>query len=124
MIQEDKEEIVKLIIEIKGCLKAKIQQRKSLAIDMLTSSIKIGFGIFGAISTKNGFSRALNSMGVAANGISMIFDGVNIKNLTEMVEILEKDLEKAKNVEKKIDEELKKLIRRLNENNEAAPTFC
>lgn len=124
LIQEDKEEIVKLIIEIKGCLKAKIQQRKSLAIDMLTSSIKIGFGIFGAISTKDGFSRALNSMGVAANGISMIFDGVNIKNLTEMVEILEKDLEKAKNVEKKIDEELKKLIRRLNENNEAAPTFC
>ena len=122
LIREDKEKIVKLIIEIKECLKEKIRQKNSLAMDMVVSGFKIGIGLFGAFLTK-GFSCTLNSIGAAANGVSMVFDGVNIKNLIDMVEILEKALEKAKNVEKKIDDELEKLKQRLNENKDAAPTF-
>ncbi len=47
-----------------------------------------------------------------------------MKNLIDMVENLEKALEKAKNIGKKIDVQIDKIIQRLNDNKDAAPTFC
>lgn len=122
-IREDKEKIANLIKEIKARIEEKIRQKNSKITDMIFLGLKVGIGIAGAIATK-GSSCALNTISTAANGISMIFDGIDIKNLIEMVEKLEKALEKAENIERKIDDELKKQIQRLNENKDAAPTFC
>ena len=122
LILEDKEKIAKLIVEIKACIKQKIEEKNNATIDIIGSGIKLVAGIVGVIATR-GASCAINALGAAANGASIIFDGVKINDLTDMIENLEKSLERAKQLESKIDDELKKLKEKLKENEEAAPTF-
>ena len=123
LILEDKEKISKLIIEIKTCIKQKIEQQKKAAINIIGSGIKMVAGIVGAVITK-GTPCAINAIGAAANGFSIIFDSISINNLKDIIENLEKSLERAKQVEIKINDELKKLKDKLKENEEAAPVFC
>ena len=121
LILEDKEKISKLIIEIKTW--QKIEQQKKAAINIMGSGIKMVAGIVGAVITK-GTPCAINAIGAAANGFSIIFDSISINNLKDIIENLEKSLERAKQVEIKINDELKKLKDKLKENEEAAPVFC
>lgn len=65
-----------------------------------------------------------NAIGTGVNGMSLIFDGIRISDLKEMIENLEKTLSRAKDIERKINNELQKLREKINENMEASPTFC
>ena len=58
------------------------------------------------------------------NGGSAILDALTINKLNENIEKLEIILAKAKKIESKIDNELKKLKELIEENADAAPTFC
>ena len=58
------------------------------------------------------------------NGGSAILDALTINKLNENIAKLEIILAKAKKIESKIDNELKKLKELIEENADAAPTFC
>ena len=123
LILEDKEKISKLIMEIKTCIKQKIEQQKNAGFNALGSGIKMVAGIVGVVLTR-GAPCAINALGAAANGASIILDSINISNLKDIIENLEKSLERAKQVESTINDELIKLQDKLKENEEASPVFC
>ena len=123
LLYEDKEKIVKLILELKEILEEKKRQKNSAILNIVTSGLKVAYGIVGVALTK-GSVCTFNAIGAGVNGMSLIFDGIRISDLKEMIEKLEKTLSRAKDIEIKINNELQKLREKINENMEASPTFC
>jgi len=123
LLYEDKEKIVKLILELKEIIEEKKRQKNSAILNIVTSGLKVAYGIVGVALTK-GSVCTFNAIGAGVNGMSLIFDGIRISDLKEMIENLEKTLSRAKDIERKINNELQKLREKINENMEASPTFC
>lgn len=123
LLYEDKEKIVKLILELKEIIEEKKRQKNSAILNIVTSGLKVAYGIVGVALTK-GSVCTFNAIGTGVNGMSLIFDGIRISDLKEMIENLEKTLSRAKDIERKINNELQKLREKINENMEASPTFC
>lgn len=123
LLYEDKEKIVKLILELKEIIEEKKRQKNSAILNIVTSGLKVAYGIVGVALTK-GSACTFNAIGAGVNGMSLIFDGIRISDLKEMIENLEKTLSRAKDIEIKINNELQKLREKINENMEASPTFC
>lgn len=123
LIREDKEKIIKIIEGIKKLIDQNNEQKKDKILDIAGSVVKVGIGIIGGLSVK-GVSRLINFGGAIMNGGSAILDALTINKLNENIEKLEIILAKAKKIESKIDNELKKLKELIEENADAAPTFC
>ena len=123
LLYEDKEKIVKLILELKEIIEEKKRQKNSAILNIVTSGLKVAYGIVEVALTK-GSVCTFNAIGTGVNGMSLIFDGIRISDLKEMIENLEKTLSRAKDIERKINYELQKLREKINENMEASPTFC
>ena len=123
LIREDKEKIIKIIEEIKKLIDQNNEQKKDKILDIAGSVVKVGIGIIGGLSVK-GVSRLINFGGAIMNGGSAILDALTINKLNENIAKLEIILAKAKKIESKIDNELKKLKELIEENADAAPTFC
>lgn len=123
LIREDKEKIIKIIEGIKKLIDQNNEQKKDKILDIAGSVVKVGIGIIGGLSVK-GVSRLINFGGAIMNGGSAILDTLTINKLNENIEKLEIILAKAKKIESKIDNELKKLKELIEENADAAPTFC
>ena len=123
LIREDKEKIFNLILEIKACIDEKNSQKKDLALNMVGNGVKTALGITFAV-TGGGVSSAINGIGAIANGFSIIMDAINLDQLNDMIKNLEKILKRAKEVERKIDSQLKILKQKIKENVESAPSFC
>jgi hypothetical protein len=123
LLYEDKEKIVKLILELKEIIEEKKRQKNSAILNIVTSGLKVAYGIVGVALTK-GSVCTFNAIGAGVNGMSLIFDGIRISDLKEIIENLEKTLSRAKDIERKINNELQKLREKINENMEASPTFC
>lgn len=123
LIREDKEKIIKIIEEIKKLIDQNNEQKKDKILDIAGSVVKVGIGIIGGFSVK-GVSSLINFGGAIMNGGSAILDALTINKLNENIAKLEIILAKAKKIESKIDNELKKLKELIEENADAAPTFC
>jgi hypothetical protein len=123
LIREDKEKIIKIIEEIKKLIDQNNEQKKDKILDIAGSVVKVGIGIIGGLSVK-GVSSLINFGGAIMNGGSAILDALTINKLNENIAKLEIILAKAKTIESKIDNELKKLKELIEENADAAPTFC
>ena len=123
LIREDKEKIIKIIEGIKKLIDQNNEQKKDKILDIAGSVVKVGIGIIGGLSVK-GVSRLINFGGAIMNGGSAILDALTINKLNENIAKLEIILAKAKTIESKIDNELKKLKELIEENADAAPTFC
>ena len=123
LIREDKEKIIKIIEGIKKLIDQNNEQKKDKILDIAGSVVKVGIGIIGGLSVK-GVSRLINFGGAIMNGGSAILDALTINKLNENIAKLEIILAKAKKIESKIDNELKKLKELIEENADAAPTFC
>ena len=116
LLYEDKEKIVKLILELKEIIEEKKRQKNSAILNIVTSGLKVAYGIVGVALTK-GSVCTFNAIGAGVNGMSLIFDGIRISDLKEMMENLEKTLSRAKDIERKINNELQKLREKIIKNN-------
>lgn len=123
LIREDKEKIIKLIVEIKAFIKEKNKQKKDLAINMVESGVKTVLGI-AYVAMGREVSCAVNGIGALFNGASIIMDAINLAQLNDIINNLKKILNRAKEVESKIDFQLKNLQQKIKENVESAPSFC
>ena len=91
-------------------------------MNLIGSIVQTGVGIAGAILT-GGATCVLYIGGALLNGGSIVLNGINIDNLKTNIKELNRILQRAKNLEKEIDEEMNKISIILNENKYAAPTF-
>lgn len=122
LINADKTLVTNLIREINTCLEESKKAKKKETLNLIGSIVQTGVGIAGAILT-GGATCVLYIGGALLNGGSIVLNGINIDNLKTNIKELNRILQKAKNLEKEIDEEIGKITIILKENKDASPTF-
>lgn len=121
-IRQDQKNLEELIGEILESIKEQ-DSRKNKSISGLVYSGALGlFGIAGAILTTNGTSLVYGISSLA-NLLSGIGHSLNISMSIEMIEKYRKVLNEAREQEKRIQDEIDKLINELTKRIEQEPKF-
>ena len=121
-IREDQKALQLLMEDIMKSIKFQESQQKKAAAS-LVGSVALGtFGIVGGIMTSNG-TAVMYGISSIANIISGISNGVNIYMSKDIVKELNALLTKAINLNKEIQDEIDNLIKELTRRMEEEPKF-
>ena len=121
-IREDQKKLQGLMEDIMKSIKFQENQQKKAKVSLGTSIALGAFGVVGGIITCNGAS-VMYGISTVANVISAAANGANIILSKEIVKGLNDVLEKAINLNKEIQDEIDNLIKELNRRMEEQPKF-
>ena len=121
-IQNDKNEIIKLIAEITESINRCKEIKSEETGNLVSSIIQTCFGIIGGIAT-GGVTAGIYYTSSVINALSSIGHGVNINNCIDTINDLNKVLLEAKEKEKEIDKEIERLKEFFKENKEILPNY-